>query len=600
MTVELYPIVSCQISGSNSICSGESTDLTISLTGTPPWTIVYTEDGANPHTININNSPFQITVYPSTTTLYEVLEVSDIYCDGEVSGSALITVDPRPQPSAGSDQTIPYGTYTTLNGSAAGGSGNYSFHWEPSDKLENPDVQQPQTINLDESVAFTLTATDNNNGCEDNDEVVITIEGGALGCFPAAEPSTICVGESSQLNAMASGGSGEYTYLWLSNPGSFTSDLPNPAVSPVQTTTYTVTVDDGFNISSGNVTVVVNDLPVPEAGDDITIPNGTNTVLQGSAVGGSGSYSYHWEPADMLVDPNSQSPQTANLFTTTLFKLAVSDHTTGCQSEFEDQMTVVVTGNVLSVNPSAQPEEVCLGETIQLFALAGGGSGEYSYSWSSSTGFSSNEQNPVIAPSEPGSYIYQCSVDDGFNTVTGSVAVNVKPRPYVNLGPADTTICVYDTLLLDAGNPGAIYQWSNGSTQKTIRVGSTGIGYDTKTLSVIVTDQGGCSSEGEITIMFSFGACSGVNDPQVAPYVTLYPNPGSGDVILHTFERHTTAEISIVNPIGKKLREYIFSADTRLEQDIMLDLSDLMNGLYFIHFKADGLRPVTIKYLLVK
>ena len=600
MTVGLYPETSAQLSGTSTICSGESAQLTFNLTGTPPWTIEYTENGTNPQTVNATSNPFYKTVYPSSTTLYELSSVNDVNCSGEISGSALVTVEPTPEVNAGTDQTIAYGAFTTLNGSATGGSGNYGYHWEPAGKLVNPNVQQPQTVNLTETEVFTLTATDAASDCESTDQVVITIEGGPLGCFPTASPDEICNGESTQLNAMASGGSGEYTYLWSSNPSGFSSDISNPTVSPLVTTTYTVMVDDGFNITTGNITVTVNPLPEPEAGANITIPNGTNTTLQGSASGGSGSYSYHWEPADKLNNPDIANPQTVNLFSTTLFTLTVTDLGTGCPADQPDQMSVIVTGDFLAVNPSAQPDEICLGEEVQLFALAGGGSGVYSYSWTSTNGFTSTEADPVTIPSEPGSFIYTCLVDDGFNTASGSVAVNVKPQPYVDLGSADTTVCVYDTVILDAGNPGASYLWSNGATGRTIRVGSTGIGFDMKTLSVLVTEQSGCTAEDQITVVFDFGACSGVGDNAEDSYLSLYPNPGSGKLTLHSGEAFRHATVRVMDTFGRILKQEEHWFDAAPGNEVRLDLEDLQNGMYFIRFQADELRPVTVKYMQVR
>ena len=534
------------------------------------------------------------------TTLYELASVTDVNCDGQTSGSALLTVEPTPVAGAGTDQTISYGAFTTLDGSATGGSGNYSYHWEPANKLVNPDVQQPQTVNLTETVAFTLTATDNSSTCDVTDPVVVTIEGRPLGCYPTAEPSVICDGGSTQLNAMATGGSGDYTYLWTSNPSGFTSDLPSPVVTPGQTTIYTVTVDDGFNLSTGNITVTVNELPVPEAGNDITIANGTNTTLQGTANGGSGNYSYHWEPAGKLDNPDIANPQTVNLFSTTVFTLTVTDILTGCAADDPDQMSVVVTGDFLSVNPSAQPEEICLGESIELFASAGGGSGNYTYQWSSDNGFSSTLANPVITPAQPGSYIYDCTVDDGFNTASGSVGIYVKPQPYVNLGSPDTVVCVYDTIVLDAGNPGASYLWSNGSTEKQVRVGSTGIGFDIKTFSVMVTEESGCYAEDTITIMFDFGACSGVEDAQDEPYVRLYPNPGSGILNLQAEWPVKAADITILDPVGKVIRHFNGKQTTGDGQTIQIDISNLNEGLYFIQFVDENKNSILMKYLLVK
>ncbi len=57
---------------------------------------------------------------------------------------------------------------------------------------------------------------------------------------------------------------------------------------------------------------------------------------------------------------------------------------------------------------------------------------------------------------------------------TDTVTVILHPGPYVNLGN-DTTICGAMTYTLDAGNPGAIYQWDDGSTaqQRTITTDGT-------------------------------------------------------------------------------------------------------------------------------
>ncbi|MCX6247279.1 MAG: T9SS type A sorting domain-containing protein [Bacteroidetes bacterium] len=88
-----------------------------------------------------------------------------------------------------------------------------------------------------------------------------------------ATPSVICNGESSQLNANASGGSGTYTYSWTSLPAGFTSTLSNPVVSPVTTTKYIAAVNDGSSVKTDTATVTVNSNPTAYAGPDATYPN---------------------------------------------------------------------------------------------------------------------------------------------------------------------------------------------------------------------------------------------------------------------------------------------------------------------------------------
>jgi hypothetical protein len=191
-------------------------------------------------------------------------------------------------------------------------------------------------------------------------------------------------------------------------------------------------------------------------------------------------------------------------------------------------------------------------------------------------------------------------VDDGFNTANGSVAVNVRPQPYVNFGSPDTMVCVYDTITLDAGNPGASYQWSNGSTAQQIKVGSTGIGFDMKTFSVIVTNQEGCYSEDEITILFDFGACSGVVDMINSPFVILYPNPGKGKVVLQTDRGYDNAVVSILDPIGRVLSSMEYQSDAFDDRQIMLNMDHLKNGIYYVRFQVHEMRPVMLKYIMTR
>jgi hypothetical protein len=599
LVADTYPGTAGTLSGSTTICNGESAQLTFDLTGTPPWNLTYTVNGGSPQVIAANSSPHVITLYPASTTTYAFTSLEDINCSGETSGQALVTVNPSPITNAGSDLSIPYGTSTVLNGIVTGGSGDYQYWWEPADSLTNPGIQAPTTVNLTTSTLFTLTATDNVGGCYNTDDILVTITGGPLGCYPAAHPPAICAGETSQLVSLASGGSGTYTYQWSSNPLGFSSNLPDPTVAPLVTTTYTVIVNDGYNVFSGNATVNVHPLPVPEAGNDITIPHGTNTVLQGSATGGSGSYAYHWEPVDSLVDANIAQPQTINLKTSTLFTLYVTDLTYDCVADVPDQMTVIISGNALAVNPSVSDEEICFGESAQLFAVPGGGAGpeHYSFSWTSTNGFTSNEQNPVITPQAPGSFTYTCTVNDDYNSVQGSVAVNVLSLPVIDFGFVDTNVCVYDSVILDAGNPGSTYFWSNGSTEKTILVATTGIGFDMQTYTVTVTNQSECQSELTASIIFDFSACSGV-EGTTDQVCRIYPNPGNGTLYLIFEPGVRKATVSASNILGQNIWGPYQYNNSEINEEVVIKLDRIPDGIYFINIKNEDSASYTSKYIL--
>jgi len=86
-----------------------------------------------------------------------------------------------------------------------------------------------------------------------------------------------------------------------------------------------------------------------------------------------------------------------------------------------------------------------------------------------------------FSPAVPNTYFYQCDFHTG---MVGMFTVNSAPS--VNLG-ADITQCG-GTIILDAGNAGLAFLWSDNSTTQTITAFSSGTFY------VDVTNSNGCSS----------------------------------------------------------------------------------------------------------
>jgi hypothetical protein len=192
---------------------------------------------------------------------------------GPVNDVMTLTISPAVIANAGDDIVTPYNTSTQLNGSASGGTGTFSASWEPAALLIDPTSFTPTTINLTTSQVFTLTATNDYTGCFSLDEVIVTVSGGALVVQASALPQALCIGGSSQLSSLGSGGSGIYSYFWTSVPPGFTSNLQNPVVSPTETTTYTVEINDGSSSSFASTTVEVHIIP-----SDPLIPQGPSGV----------------------------------------------------------------------------------------------------------------------------------------------------------------------------------------------------------------------------------------------------------------------------------------------------------------------------------
>ncbi len=534
-----------------------------------------------------------ITVSPPITTTYYV-SVSAL-CDSTVMDSIKVIVN-GPKSNAGPDLSIPYGTNTTLQGSASMGSGDYTYSWTPADKLVDPTVPEPTTILMESTTLFTLLVTDLAGGCQDMDQMILSVTGGPLNVGPMALPSSVCPGETAHLFAYASGGSENYSYQWTSDPPGFNSNLQNPVVQPDVTTTYFLQVDDGYNIATGSTTVLVHELPVPDAGDNDTIWHGTSTVLSGSGSGGSGNYSWSWEPADKLVNAFTQNPITLKLYETTLFRLTVTDLTTGCVCEEEDLVTVVIAGGPLAVTAEITDPLLCEGGSTQLHALPSGGNPVYEYYWTADPpGFTSTLSDPIVAPAASTTYTVQ--VFDGFNYTTASVSLVISSAPVFDLGP-DLTVCPYDSVTLNVNVPGMTYYWSNGSVDPSVTVATTGIGFDIQHLTVEVTNADGCTTTDDVRIIFDFAECTGLDENPDQAYVFLYPNPTSGMLQVEWKGLFGLVDMEISDIHGKPvLSRRILSPDNG-EYKGQINLLNQSKGIYMVKFVSDD--QVLISKILLK
>jgi hypothetical protein len=348
--------------------------------------------------------------------------------------------------------------------------------------------------------------------------------------------------------------------------------------------TYYVMINDGFNTDSSTVTVVVNQLPVADPGVNQSIPHGTYTFLNGSETSGANDCFYSWSPAIKLVNPNIQQPQTINLTATTVYSLTVTDLATNCLSNNPAHVSVEITGGPLNANPVATPGKICRGDTTQLHASAGGGNvGYYQYTWTSNPpGFSSSVAEPFVHPEV--NTIYIVSVFDGFNTTTGSTTVSIYPEPSIFLGPPDTTICIYSTFRLDAGNPGCEYLWSNGSTSRLIQVKGAGIVPETQNYNVTVTNGNGCSSFSSISIIFSYSACTGINIRSEGKRVIIYPNPSTGIFTLVNSGLPDGMRVSITDIFSKPIKTLFLKRSESGYTTETIDLSDYPKGMYLVEF----------------
>lgn len=206
------------------------------------------------------------------------------------------------------------------------------------------------------------------------------------------------------------------------------------------TVTLTTSCGNGLCTSTKTQSVPVYAAPVASAtAQPNTVIYGGVSTLTASA-GTTGSFNFHWEPANMVVNANAQTTQTVPLTASQTYTVTVTNPQGGCNSTA--QITVSMEGSNMTAMASADAYELCEGESTTLHAQASGGTGNYTYSWSpANTLNNASIANPVATP-PVGVTTYTCNVSDGITGQNVSVTVMVHPNTEADIYQ---TICEDDT-----------------------------------------------------------------------------------------------------------------------------------------------------------
>lgn len=295
----------------------------------------------------------------------------------------------------------------------------------------------------------------------------------------------------------------------LVNNNHFDTDLATPGDYIV---TYNFTDEYGCSVTSSE-TLTVHDIPHAATGPDISVAAGTATHLSAEE-GGAGTYTYTWQPEGKLVDATIQNPQTLPMTESTVFTLTVTDVSTACAAK--DEQVVNVTGGPLHISfVDAAPSTVCQGSEVQLSALAGGGSGNYSWQWTASTteaGFPTNEQSPTAFPMETTTYTVKVADLDNPATpsVTMDIEVTVNDLPQVTLDIP--TVC--------ANTPGfgLTGGWPEGGTYYFLDTDTLHINLPDLDLSDFLPNDIG---PGDYLIMYEYTDANGCTNYDIQPFTIL-------------------------------------------------------------------------------
>ncbi|MBU6204419.1 MAG: PKD domain-containing protein [Bacteroidetes bacterium] len=415
-------------------------------------------------------------VSPTVTSTYTVIVTGANGCTS--SDEVVVIVTPCPTSDAGNDTAICLGTNAILTGIA--GTSDYQWTSIPAGtNSNNISINVSPVVNT----TYILAVTDNTNGCIRYDSVVVTI------ILPfvadAGTDATICLGGDTTLQA---GGSVQYS--WSPTTNLSDPNISNPVASPLQTTTYTVTVSDGVcNTLTDEVVVIVNPLPNASAGIDTAICLNDNAQLQAS-----GGIQYQWSPLTDITNPNTATP-TVNPTVQTTYTVSVTD-ANGCVNTDD----LVISILPLPIADAGLDVAICINDSVQLQ-----GSGGIQFAWAPAGNIDLiDSPTPVVFPTITTTYTLTVT-DANTCSNTDEVIVTINPLPNADAGP-DQTICSQTAAYLSASG-GIQYSWTpiadigNPNQQGTIAYPQT-----PQFFYVMVTDVNGCEKTDSlfINILYPF------------------------------------------------------------------------------------------------
>lgn len=139
--------------------------------------------------------------------------------------------------------------------------------------------------------------------------------------------------------------------------------------------------------------------------------------------------------------------------------------------------------------------------------------------------------------------------------------------------PADTTLCMGDSIVLDAGEGFVSYKWSNGEVGRYMTFTTDDCVVDTYTVSVETVDEIGYISSASVNI--SVQECTGIEENTDKQTVVLYPNPTSG-VFTIGMEKLSSAKVVVYDLTGNCVyRSTVCDGE-------QINISHLRNGVYFV------------------
>ncbi|MBC7775632.1 MAG: hypothetical protein H7246_09350, partial [Phycisphaerae bacterium] len=484
-------------------CSASSTILDGSASSTGPnfiynWT---TSDG----TIVSGNGSLSPTVNMDGTYTLQVTNQSN-GCSATASVEILNDAN-APTALLVLPATLTCTTQQTLiDASASTQTGNLSYVWSGNILSGQGTLQ----VTVDQPGIYTLSITDNTNGCTDVESATVVQDIAPPIALAGQDELINCFNPSGSIGSASNPSGAGFTLQWTTTGGNFISPTDGPTAMIDQSGDYHLLITNTQNGCTATDDVsVAADFTAPAA--NAGAGNELNCALTALALQGSGSmginFSYQWTSAaggNITSGANTLSPIVDEPGT---YNLLVTNTQNGCTATSQ----VSITEDVVSPIASAgSPQTLTCVFTNTTLSAAGSSTGAaFSYNWASLNGNITSGAN-TLTPSinAPGLYTITVINASNFCTETASVTIlqNIQ-SPVVNAGADDLLTCVITSLALQAqiissSSQNIGYQWStpNGQIINGANTASPVIGASGNYLVTVTDNLNGCTSTDQLLI----------------------------------------------------------------------------------------------------
>ncbi len=382
-----------------------------------------------------------------------------------------------PTADAGADMSLNCNnTSVILDGSGSSAGADISYLWTTSDgNIVSGETTTMPTV--DAEGTYTLTVTDDGNGCTASDDAVVT-QIAALTASISSQTNVDCNGNSTgSTTVTGSGGNGVYMYEWSNNET--TQAIMNLAVG-----TYIVTITDEDNCTA-TATATITEPDVLLANASATNETGTGAndgTATANPTGGTAPFTYGWS--------NSETTQTITNLPVGTYSVTVTDDN-GCTATG----TVMVNSFDCSsfTVQTSQTDVTCNGGTDgEATVTPSGGGTPYTYNWSN------GETTQTITGLVAGTYMVTASEVNGCEematvTISEPTAIVVSTTSLTDVscnGENNGEVTVEGS----GGTPGYTFLWSNGGMGDTLSNLTAG------EYIVTATDQNNCTETLTVTI----------------------------------------------------------------------------------------------------